>query len=114
MNGKKAESLAALYLRMHGYRILDRNYNSRFGEIDIIAKYFNTVVFVEVKARGEGSLAAPACAVDVFKQKKIIKTAQLYILYKNLDGFDLRFDVLELTKQGRNTKINHIKNAFGE
>lgn len=114
MNGKKAESLAALYLRLHGYRILDRNYHSRFGEIDIIAKKSSTVVFAEVKARGEGALARPACAVDASKQKKLIKTAQLYILYKNLDGFDMRFDVLELTKQGMRTVITHIKNAFGE
>ena len=112
MNGKKAESLAAFYLRMHGYQILDRNFHSRFGEIDIIAKRFKTIVFVEVKARGEGYLAEPGYAVDEYKQKKIIKTSQLYILYKKLDAFDIRFDVIEITKKGVHFGVNHIKNAF--
>lgn len=112
MNGRAAEKLAAIYLRMHGYRILDTNFHSRFGEIDIIAKIFKTIVFVEVKARGENALAAPSYAVDEIKQKKILKTAQLYVYYKKLDGMDMRFDVIQITKNGMHSKIEHIKNAF--
>lgn len=112
MTGKKGENKAVRYLRFHGYSILDRNFHSRFGEIDVIAKKKDTVVFVEVKARGNNPIATPGSAVDIFKQKKIIKTAQLYILYKHLDDCDLRFDVIELEKTGFRVNINHIKNAF--
>ncbi len=114
MNGKFSESLAALYLRMHGYQILDKNYFSRFGEIDIVAKKIKTIVFVEVKARGNNSLYEPAYAVDFYKQKKIVKTARIYLLNKNIEDVDVRFDVIELQKNGMHTKINHIIDAFGE
>ena len=112
MTGRQGENLAALYLLMHGYRILDRNYHSRVGERDIVATRFNTLVFVEVKARGENAVSTPASAVDIYKQRKIIKTAQYYMFYKNIAECDVRFDVLELIKIGNHTKFNHIKNAF--
>lgn len=113
MNGKRAEILAAWFLRLHGYRIADRNYHSRFGEIDIIAQKSDTIIFVEVKARGENSVAAPAFAVDVYKQRKIIKTAQFYLSHKNKTDCDIRFDVVEIFKNSGRLKLNHIKNAFG-
>ncbi len=112
MTGRTGERIAKAYLRLHGYLILDTNYHSRFGEIDIIAKKFETVVFVEVKTRGPNSIAAPAFAVDIYKQKKIIKTAQRYILYKHLDNCSFRFDVIELKTNGLHFNVNHIKNAF--
>ena len=110
--GKKGETLACIWLRLHGYRILKRNYHSRFGEIDIIAKKCGVISFIEVKARGENSLSTPASAVDVYKQQKIIKTANQYITYcQNPDG-EFSFDVVEISKHGTHYKINLIKNAF--
>lgn len=108
--GKFGEDLAVIYLWFHGYSILDRNFSSRFGEIDIIAKKRNRILFVEVKARGTNSFASPASYVDEFKQRKIIKTAQLYILYKKLYEYELRFDVIEVTK--KYPFVTRIKNAF--
>ena len=113
MNGKRAETLAVWFLRFRGYHILDRNYRSRFGEIDIIAQKSDSLIFVEVKARGENAVAPPASAVDVYKQKKIIKTAQFYILHENKTDCDISFDVVEIFKIKGRLKINHIKNAFG-
>ena len=113
MNGKKAEKLAALYLRMHGYMILDTNFHSRFGEIDIIAKRFKTIVFCEVKARGKNALADPGFAVDEHKQRKILKTAQLYIYLNKLEDYALRFDVINIKVSGLHSKLEHIKDAFG-
>lgn len=110
--GKHAETLAVWYLRLHGYEILARNFRSRFGEIDIIAKKLGTVAFVEVKARSEKMLAPPSCAVNDLKQQKIIKTAYHYITRYRLFDCDMSFDVIEIEKHGMHHKINHIKNAF--
>lgn len=110
--GKKGEDAAAMYLRLKGYRILQRNFHSRYGEIDIIAFKNETVVFVEVKTRGKHPIDTPASAVDIFKQKKIIKTAYFYIMNKQLDDVDMRFDVIEVRVCGFGCKINHIENAF--
>ena len=112
MNGKLCELRTCFYLLLRGYIILDRNYHSRFGEIDIIARKKDTVVFVEVKARGENAFYQPAFAVDVYKQRKIIKTAQFYLINKKYDDMDIRFDVVELFKKGKRIRINHIINAF--
>lgn len=110
--GKKGETLACLWLRLHGYQILKRNYHSRFGEIDIIAKKCGVTSFVEVKARGENTLSTPASAVDIYKQQKLIKTANQYLTFcDNPDG-EFRFDVVEIQKHGTHYKIKLIKNAF--
>ncbi|MBQ8605183.1 MAG: YraN family protein [Clostridia bacterium] len=113
MNGKQYETAAAIYLKFHGYTVVDRNYHSRFGEIDIIARKKETLVFVEVKARGRNAICEPAYAVDVYKQKKILKTAQFYILHKSKEDCDIRFDVIEITKGRLFLKFNHITDAFG-
>ena len=110
--GKKGEDAAAMYLRLKGYRILQRNFHSRYGEIDIIAFKNETVVFVEVKTRGKHPIDTPASAVDIFKQKKIIKTAYFYIMNKQLDDVDMRFDVIEVRACGFGCKITHRENAF--
>lgn len=70
--GRLAEMKAANYLREKGYCLIEHSYKSRFGEIDLIFEYKNFIVFVEVKARGEGSIAQPREFVDEIKQKKII------------------------------------------
>ncbi len=110
--GKFAETAAAWYLRMRGYVILSRNYHSRFGEIDIIAKKRGVITFVEVKARGENMLASPAYAVDAYKQSRIIKTAYYYLSHTQNPDCDVSFDVIEVIKNGNHYKFNHIKNAF--
>ncbi len=110
--GKKGESLACLWLWFHGYRILSRNYHSRFGEIDIIAKKCGVISFVEVKARGKNMLSTPASAVNVYKQQKIIKTANQYIMRSQNPDADYSFDVIEVTRGRFLYKINIIKNAF--
>lgn len=108
--GKKAELLVSFYLALHGYKVVKRNYRSRFGEIDIIAKKGGMIVFCEVKARSGKMLGTPAQAVDVFKQQRIIKTAYRYLAY--VPDCECRFDVIEVVKRGIRVKINHIKNAF--
>ena len=108
--GYRAETLACAYLLFHGYKIEKRNFHSRFGEIDIIAKKDGVTVFVEVKARSGNMLADPVCAVDLYKQQKLIKTAYYYM--SRTEDDNLRFDVIEVKKQGFRLSVKHIKDAF--
>ena len=110
--GLKGEKAAKRYLRKKGYKLLDANYQCRFGEIDIIAKKENTIVFCEVKTRSEGMLAAPQESVDYYKQQRLIKTAQIWLQAKKIDDCPLQFDVLAITYIGDKAEIEHIENAI--
>lgn len=109
--GLEGEEKAARYLKKQGYKIIEKNFQTRFGEIDIIAEDKKYIVFVEVKARGEKSIAEPKEFVDLRKQRKIITTAEIY-LAENPTEKQPRFDVVEVKKENGKTVINHIENAF--
>ena len=109
--GLEGEEKAASYLKKQGYKIIAKNFQTRFGEIDIIAENKEYIVFVEVKARSEKSIAEPREFVDIRKQRKIIKTAEIY-LSENLTEKQPRFDVVEVKKDKMKIQINHIVNAF--
>lgn len=109
--GDFGEDIAVRELLKKGYTILERNYHSRFGEIDIIAKKGTYVVFVEVKLRKNTEKGMPKEAVTKQKQRKILMTAQRYISQKKLDNVDFRFDVIEIIKD-KEILFNHIENAF--
>lgn len=105
------EDKAVEYLKIKGYSLLSRNFFSRFGEIDIIAKDKNTIVFVEVKARRYKAQVLGLEAVDKFKQKKIIKTALFYLATYKIDT-SYRFDVLEIVFTDLWRNYNLVKGAF--
>lgn len=111
--GNKGEEAAAAYLENHGYTVRERNYRSQTGEIDIIASRGRMMVFVEVKTRGSLAYGMPSEAVNIAKQRKIIRTALSYIRYKGLTDYAYRFDVLEVLapKTGLMT-FKLIENAF--
>ena len=110
--GKKAEKAVEKEYEKRGYKHIESNFHSRFGEIDIIVCTDEYIVFAEVKARGEGMLYLPAEAVNASKQNKIRRTAETY-LYKNESGLQPRFDVCEVfVKDGKIDQINIIENAF--
>ena len=109
--GLEGEEKAAKYLKKQGYNIITKNFQTRFGEIDIIAEDKEYIVFVEVKARSEKSIAEPREFVDLRKQRKIIKTAEIY-LSENFTEKQPRFDVVEVKKEKGKTTVNHIINAF--
>ena len=114
LKGKMGEDAAADILMKKGYEIVKRNYFSAFGEIDIIAKKADELIFVEVKSRKYDSVEEPAQAVTPSKQKKIIKTAERYLEENENDLFP-RFDVIEIYFATSGYKIlgyNHIPNAF--
>ena len=109
--GRMGEAKAAEYLRKQRYEILAAGYRGRFGEIDLIARKKDIVVFVEVKLRKDSGFAYGLEAVNAAKQRKIIATALQWMQSKN-DHRQMRFDVIEVyTDTG---KLNHIENAFQE
>ena len=108
--GKKGEGFACEYLRKLGYEIIDRNWHSRYGEIDIIARKDEYIVFVEVKARQYNAMISGAAAVNYRKQKKIVITSALYLLDVE-EELQPRYDVIEVQLSGDNIcGIQHYEN----
>jgi putative endonuclease len=112
--GQEGEAVAAQYLAANGFEIVTRNFRTRSGEIDIIAKVKKTIVFVEVKTRTTVSFGYPAEFVTRSKQQKLLKAAVYYLHTCGADNAPARFDVVEVlpTPQGL-AVTNHIINAFG-
>lgn len=108
--GRAGESIALRYLTNNRANILETNYRINSGEIDIIAKINEELVFIEVKSRTSIKFGYPAEAVDYRKIRKIVNTAKYYILKNNLNNVPIRFDVIEIYLNDK--KINHIVNAF--
>ena len=112
--GQLGEMEAAHYLRSIGYDIAASNYRCRFGELDIVARDGQTIVFVEVKTRSPGAAALPREAVTRAKQQKLCRAA-LHYLGQNTAVESIRFDVIEVIIDGSflaPARINHIKHAF--
>lgn len=116
-SGKLGEDAAAEFLTNKGWNIIDRNYHTRQGEIDIIATFGGYIIFVEVKTRLENSLYLPREAVDRKKQEKLIQTALMYMSSHEIGLLQPRFDVVEVIASKKEKteikQINLIENAFG-
>lgn len=110
--GKTGESIAVRFLRSRGYRILEQNYRTGLGEIDIIAKDRNTLVFVEVKARQSNRFGNPKYSVTVRKQRKISMVALQYLKSTAQTRARARFDVVSICSADASPQIELIKNAF--
>ncbi len=111
MLGKEGEDRAAKYLTGQGYKIIERNYRTRAGEIDLIALHRDVVVFVEVKTRTSDAYGSPELAVNPRKQRRMIKAALGYITYKRLHQVPCRFDVVAISN-GKDQEVELIQNAF--
>ena len=111
-SGAAGEDFAAEYLQKHGFEILRRNFHSRCGEIDIIARDARYLVFAEVKTREKDSLVNPLEAVTASKRRKIIRTAQIY-LQQYPEDLQPRFDVAAVTAvHGIPESLRYLENAF--
>ncbi len=112
--GAKGEKLAAKFLKRKGYKIIQRNYKCKLGEIDIIAKQDRTIVFVEVKTRRTQEFGPPQYAITAAKRGQISRVALLYIREKKMVEQNCRFDVIAITfsPESRKPRIEHIENAF--
>lgn len=106
--GRVGENCAVKYLKGLGYEILETNFTTTFGEIDIVAKDGDYIVFVEVKTRSSIDYGMPSEAVNSKKREKYRNLANAYLIKTNKTEENCRFDVIEVIKR----KINHIINAF--
>lgn len=112
--GQRGETLAAKQMEKMGYEILERNFHALKGEIDIIAKKENMIVFTEVKYRQNEEMGSPAEAVNHRKQEHIIRAAKVYLAQNCLmeEGYDFRFDVAEVLTSGGKTYFRYTEDAF--
>lgn len=112
--GAYGEQAAISYLERQGYKILQKNYRCKLGEIDIIAADGDTMAFIEVKTRRSEKFGQPCDSVNYRKQNQIVKTAMCYISQRNLTDWMSRFDVVEVL-MGADEDIKSIRliqNAF--
>jgi putative endonuclease len=112
--GRLGETLAFEYLVRQRYVIVERNYRKQCGEVDIIARDGETLVFVEVKTRQSTAFGTPFEAVDARKQRQLSRIAQEYIQSRRLGEAPARFDVIavRLNRDNQPATFDHLKNAF--
>ena len=112
--GALGEEIAKKFLISLKYKIIDKNFKCKCGEIDLIAIHKDYICFIEVKTRYGINFGMPAESVTTYKQHKIYKTAQVYILKKNIIDTNFRFDVIEvlLHRDNNDFLVNHIEDAF--
>ncbi len=114
--GQRGEALALRYLERRGYEVLERNYRTRYGEIDLVVRRGTTLVFVEVKSRRGTAFGEPLEAVTPRKQEQVRLMAEQYLAERDpqfVDGFEeMRFDALGVLV-GRGTHdVRHVEDAF--
>lgn len=110
--GKYCEDRAVLFLKKKGYRILERNYRSLFGELDVIARDGNTLVFIEVKSLTSSLFGSPYLKLTKKKRANIIKSVLSYLKRKSLLEAKCRIDVISISLDKKGDEIELIKNAF--
>lgn len=110
--GDKGEDLAVVAVKKHGYKIIERNYITPLGEIDLIARHQGVLVFIEVKTRKSERFGSPSEAVHPAKQAKLKRLADYYLKQKRLKEVAVRFDVVGIDIKGSGPKIEIIQNAF--
>ena len=106
--GNKREAIAASFLENNEIIILERNYQNRFGEIDIIGKEGNILLFIEVKYRKNESFGYPLESIGYFKRERIKKLARYYLNEKHYYGAMVRFDCIGIM----GVRIDWVKGAF--
>lgn len=107
--GKTGEDIATQYLIKNKYKIIERNFYCKTGEIDIIATKNNYLIFIEVKTRSNNKYGLPAQSVTKKKLQSLYKTAKYYVYTRGLQYNLIRFDVIEVYFEKFEYKINHIK-----
>jgi len=112
VEGDWGEENACRFLEKKGYKIISRNYKTKFGEIDIICRQNNILVFVEVKTRTSTNFQRGIEAINISKIQKIQKTALLYLQEIGEPDCACRFDVIVIIGKNNNFKLHHIESAF--
>lgn len=110
--GTAGEQLAARFLQKQGMKILERNVRTRLGEIDLVCRDGDTIVFVEVKTRSSNRYGSGSEAVGIRKQNRLVRLAQAYLGSRQLESTAVRFDVVSVQLAAGQPSIEHIPGAF--
>lgn len=110
--GKTGEDLAVRHLQALGYRVLARNFRCALGEIDVIAREGDYLVFVEIKTRRGGPMGEAKAAVDERKQRRISRVALRYLKERGQTEMRSRFDVVAVVVEGDRHRIELVRDAF--
>jgi putative endonuclease len=110
--GRRAEGLAAQYLRSRGWRILDRNWRFHHKELDLVAERDGLIAFVEVKARGPGTWGHPLDAITAAKRKELVRAARGWIARHGRREQSYRFDAVVVMAGRDRTLVEHIEGAW--
>jgi putative endonuclease len=110
--GKTGEDIAAAYLEREGFRILDRNWGTRMGEIDIVAMEGDTMVFCEVKARMSLEYGPPECAITAEKLKRLRRAAVAYMASHQHRAAEYRFDAVAILFDNGRPLVTHFRNIL--
>jgi putative endonuclease len=106
------ERFAERELAAAGYRVLERNFRLRSGEIDFVAEDSGVLCFVEVKGRSGSGFGRPADAVTSEKQRRIFRAAQVYLRRRGLGDVPCRFDVVTIDESGDKPRVEILRDAF--
>ena len=112
--GAFGERIAAGYLTRKGYRILETGYRPRYGEIDIIARDGDTMVFVEVKTRTTAQYGTPEDAVNAGKIRRLLRAVQSYVAAHPVGDYRIDVVAIDLDHGTRNARVRHYRHALGE
>ena len=108
LDGLAAEGRAAEFLQSRGFKILERRFRSKAGELDLVAQDGGELVFVEVKARSSEAFGGPEGAITADKRRRLCRAAAAYLAFRGLEEHPARFDVVAVTPEG----IRHLPDAF--
>lgn len=109
--GRRGEELAASYLEKKGHLILQRNYRSGAGEMDIVAQEGDCLVFVEVRARSTREYGTPEESITPSKAQRLIEVAQGYLQEQGESAREWRIDLVAIQLRGDSYRLNHVVNA---
>lgn len=110
--GIEGEAVALRFLREAGYRTIERNVRTRFGEIDLVMEHAGAIVFVEVRSRAGGRFGSALESVGPRKQRRLARLAESYLARRRLDDRRVRFDVVAVEWQDGAAHVQLVENAF--
>ena len=113
--GDWGERVAEYFLHRKGYSVIAKNFNTRYGEIDLVSKKGDRFIFIEVKTRANRKYGIPEEAVTSLKQRRLVRAAEIFISANHLENVDWQIDVLAIegSPNDENIKVRHLKNAVG-
>ena len=110
--GRAGERLAERFLKKRGFKLIARRFSTPVGELDLIMRDHDTLVFVEVKTRSGTVCGSPLEAVDPRKQRRLVAAAQHFLVTHRCGGCPSRFDVIGVLWRGEVPEVEHVPNAF--